>query len=95
MTLDTQYHYKSFHQTVVNIYKSNFKSFSYTSSVPSHAKQKEKERRTPAGGLHSPLANEQDTTGPGQSPTQDVFFLTFGETGKAPDNSIFPLGKMY
>ena len=51
-------------------------------------------RSTPAGGLLSPLANEQDTTGPGQSPAQDVFFLTFGGTGKAPDNSICPLGKV-
>ena len=31
-------------------------------------------RITPAGRLYSPLANEQDTTGPGQSPAQDVFF---------------------
>ena len=30
-------------------------------------------RSTPAGRLYSPLANEQDTTGPGQSPAQDVF----------------------
>ena len=31
-------------------------------------------RSTPAGRLYSPLANEQDATGPGQSPAQDVFF---------------------
>ena len=31
-------------------------------------------RITPARRLYSPLANEQDTTGPGQSPAQDVFF---------------------
>ena len=28
---------------------------------------------TPAGRLYSNLANEQDTTGPGQSPAQDVW----------------------
>ena len=59
------------------------------------AKQKEEERSAPAGRLHSHLVNEQDTTGPGQSPAQDVFFLTFGETGRAPDKCICPLGKIY
>ena len=45
-------------------------------------------------GLYIPLAREQDTTGPDQSPAQDVFFLTFGKTGRAPDNYICPLGKV-
>ena len=30
-------------------------------------------RSTPAGRLYSHLANEWDTTGPGQSPAQDIF----------------------
>ena len=30
-------------------------------------------RSIPAGRLYSHLASEQDTTGPGQSPAQDVF----------------------
>ena len=51
-------------------------------------------RSTPAGRLYSHLASKQDATGPGQSPAQDVFFLTFGVTGKAPDKCICPLGKV-
>ena len=49
----------------------NFKRFK-----SSRAKQKEEERMRsiPAGRLYSHLASEQDTTGPGQSPAQDVFF---------------------
>ena len=47
-----------------------------------------------AGRLHSHLASERDTTDPGQSPAQDRFFLTFGETGRAPDKWICPLGKV-
>ena len=45
-------------------------------SKTSRAKQKEEEcmRSIPAGGLYSHLASEQDTTGPGQSPAEDVFF---------------------
>ena len=39
------------------------------------------------------LMNEQDTTGPGQSPGQDVFFLTFGRTGYALGICICPLGE--
>ena len=31
-------------------------------------------RSIPTGRLYSHLASEQDTTGPGQSPAQDVFF---------------------
>ena len=30
--------------------------------------------------VNSHLGNEQDTTGPGQSPALDIFFLSFGET---------------
>ena len=51
-------------------------------------------RSTLAGRLYSHLASEQDATGPGQSPAQDVFFLTFGVTGKVPDKCICPLGKV-
>ena len=49
---------------------------------------------TLAGRLHSHLMNEQDTTGPGQSPAQDVSFLTFGMTSRAPVKCICPLGKV-
>ena len=51
--------------------------------------------RTHSRELHSHLANEQDTTGTGQSPAQDVFLKTFGDTGSAPTICICPLGKMY
>ena len=40
------------------------------------------------------LANGEYTTGPGQSPAQDVFFLMFGGTGCAPDKCTGPLGKI-
>ena len=46
------------------------------------------------GGLHGHLAGEQDTTGPGQSPAQDLFVLMFGMTGRTPDKCICPLGKI-
>ena len=53
-------------------------------------------RGTPAGWLHSHLANEQDTTGPGQSPAQDVFFPNvWRDQQGAGQMYICPLGKMY
>ena len=58
MTLDTQYYYKSFQQTVVKK-----KRKSACASMCS----------TPAGGLHSPLANEQDTTGPARAQLRTFF----------------------
>ena len=51
-------------------------------------------RSIPAERLHSHLVNEQDTTGPSPGPAQN-FFLMFGETGRAPDKCICPLGKVY
>ena len=49
-------------------------------------------RSIPAGRLHGHLANEQYRSRP--EPSSGRFFLTFGETGRAPDNCICPLGKV-
>ena len=79
MTLDTQYHYKSFHQTVVNTYINQILKVSLKIQAFLHAPNKKRKnacvsmRSTPAGGLHSPLVNKPDTTSPGHSPAQDVF----------------------
>ena len=77
MTLDKKHYHKYFHQTVVNIlYKIKIKVSLKLQAFPSRVKQKEEERMcsAPAERLYSHLANEQDTTGPGQSPAQDIFF---------------------